>query len=122
MSARSRQMRGPIGIALVLLLVIGLFPQAASADAIQKLARGVYNVAFGWTEIIYRPIAEPEDNHEVQRLLEGTARGVVAAVTRTTVGAVEVLTFPISAPWDGKPVIYPEYLDYQRSSAKNLAL
>lgn len=54
-----------------------------------KLVRGVANVAFGWTELFFRPgklIAQGD--HPVVAVLKGIGN----SVARTTVGALEVAT------------------------------
>lgn len=54
-----------------------------------KLVRGVSNVAFGWTELFFRPgklIAQGD--HPVVAVLKGIGN----SVARTTVGALEAVT------------------------------
>jgi len=55
-----------------------------------RLGSGLCNVAFGWTEIFFRPgkvVAEGGNP------IVGFFRGVGNAITRTGAGAVEVVTF-----------------------------
>ncbi len=55
-----------------------------------RLCSGLCNVAFGWSEIFFRPgkvVAEGGN------LIVGFFRGIGNAITRTGVGAVEVVTF-----------------------------
>ena len=77
-----------------------------------KLGRGLANAGFGWMEIFYSIYSAS---------YEGRSFGYTACVApllggarflqRTTVGALEVVTFPVS--WGGRdygPLIEPEYL------------
>lgn len=55
-----------------------------------RLCSGLCNVALGWTEIFFRPgkvVAEGGNP------IVGFFRGIGNAITRTAVGAVEIVTF-----------------------------
>lgn len=54
-----------------------------------KLVRGVSNVAFGWTELFFRPgKLISQGDHPVVAVLKGIGN----TVSRTTVGALEAVT------------------------------
>jgi len=63
-------------------------PYAQNAST--RLVRGVANTAFGWTELLVRPVASVNAGGS---LILGIGKGVGHAVTRTTRGISELLTF-----------------------------
>lgn len=54
------------------------------------LVRGASNVAFGWTELLLQPASEVKAGGH---LVVGIGKGVGFALSRTAVGAGELLTF-----------------------------
>ncbi|MEE8558421.1 MAG: exosortase system-associated protein, TIGR04073 family [Myxococcota bacterium] len=111
------------GILLGLLLVAGpaVAQETPDVDArkptgiekpLTKLGRGLANAGFGWMEIFYSIYtASFEDRSFGYMACVAPLLGGARFLQRTTVGALEVLTFPIS--WGGRdygPLIEPEFV------------
>jgi len=80
---------------------------AYAAGPIQKLERGFYNAAYGWTEIPKRIVDKTKEyNNPIKGLLLGAFQGGCRAFARTASGISEVVTFPIGR-YD-KPRVLPD--------------
>jgi len=73
---------------------------------IQKLGRGMGNVAFGWTEIPKRIVDVSKASNPIKGLIYGTLQGTCKAFARTLSGAADIVTFPIGS-YD-TPAILPD--------------
>ena len=76
--------------------------QLKPGGAANKLGRGFVNVVTGWVEI---------------GLTWGLIRGLGYGFVRTAAGFYDVLTFPVPQPPDFKPVIQPEYIFVDETTA-----
>ena len=78
--------------------------------ALSKLLRGVTNVLTGWVEIPKRVHETTEASGAGAGFTYGVLRGVGYGFVRTAAGAYEVITFPVPAPPDFRPVMHPAYV------------
>ena len=103
---------------------------AAPSNPIQKLGRGISNIAFGALEI---PIRIADTNAQcgaIKALTAGTLHGVVMFIARVGVGVVEVVTFPMPLPgatddvrdsgWGYGPILTPEWVVDTEHNWQNL--
>ena len=110
---------GVSALAVVLGAVCCLLgPSSASAyslergsQPIRKLSRGVANTVTGIFEIPVTIQAVTNEEGPVAGMSWGLFLGTGAALTRTGVGLVEILTFPFPLPATGyAPLLRPEFL------------
>jgi putative exosortase-associated protein (TIGR04073 family) len=81
-------------------------------DALDKLGRGLANVATGWMDVPKEIGKRSEDDSNLLgALLVAPVKGLLKAVGRTIVGAYEVVTFPLPTY---KPLVEPEFV-WQRN-------
>ena len=81
------------------------------SQPIRKLSRGMANTVTGIFEIPVTIQAVTNEEGPVAGLSWGLFLGTGAALTRTGVGLVEVLTFPFPLPATGyAPLLRPEFL------------
>ncbi len=112
---KQRFVRGGLGVVLALIGVLTAGTASAgvtpSADPVQKFGRGIANTATGILEL---PLAIHRVNQRqgpFAAVFVGTLQGIGAAVTRTSVGLLEVATFPFPLQGIGyAPIVNPEYL------------
>jgi len=64
----------------------------------EKLGRGIANVAFGPLEILIRPYDVAHEDGAIAALTYGVIKGVVYTVCREVVGVVDIITFPFPLP------------------------
>lgn len=83
---------------------------AYAGDPIQKLARGITNVATGWVEIPKEIGRSVEKSGDFAGLVVGPFKGIAKAIGRTIAGVYDVVTFPIPLPRRYEPVIEPAYV------------
>ena len=77
----------------------------------RKLGRGLANMLGGLIEVPVTISRVSQEEGPVAGLSVGLLYGVGAAVTRTVVGAAEILTFPFPLPDIGYgPILLPEFL------------
>jgi putative exosortase-associated protein (TIGR04073 family) len=81
-----------------------------AGDPVQKLGRGITNVATGWVEIPKEIGRSVEKSGDFAGLVVGPFKGIAKAIGRTIVGVYEVVTFPIPLPRRYEPVIEPAYV------------
>ena len=72
-----------------------------------KLGRGAGNVLTGWLEIPLAVRRRYVSRDPVTTCVTGTAVGLAKGVTRTLVGAYEVVTFWLPYPEDFGPILPP---------------
>lgn len=85
--------------------------------AATKLGRGVVNVITGWVEIPKRIYETSTNQGTAAGLTWGLLRGFGYGFVRTAAGFYEVLTFPVPQPPDYMPVIQPEYVFVDETTA-----
>ena len=87
---------------------------------VEKLARGIANVAFGPLEILIRPYDVAQDKGAIASLTYGVFRGIFFVVAREVLGVVDIATFfmplpgatwdPNDAGWGYGPYIRPAWV------------
>ncbi|MBF0252929.1 MAG: exosortase system-associated protein, TIGR04073 family [Candidatus Omnitrophica bacterium] len=100
-----------LGLFIIFFLVAATVAFAAEKGQypdgpVQKLERGVGNTLFGWTEIPKRIVDQTKASNPIKGVLLGTFHGTCRAFARTTSGAMDIVTFPISG-YD-KPMVNPD--------------
>ena len=97
---------------LATLLFTALMParEAYADDMWVKLGRGLGNVIFGVSEILYQPAELGKVERWPIAILGGIPKGVFYAVARELVGVYEVLTFPVPVPPNFEPIMKPEFI------------
>jgi putative exosortase-associated protein (TIGR04073 family) len=96
---------------LLVAVLITTFTTAGYAQTPQaKLGRGLANTLTGLLEVPLQTIRTCEADGAPKGLTIGLARGVVLGIYRTLVGIYEVVTFPIPAPADYRPITEPPTL------------
>lgn len=81
-----------------------------AGDPIQKLGRGITNVATGWVEIPKEIGRQVEKSGDFAGLVVGPFKGIAKAIGRTVVGVYDIVTFLIPLPRRYEPVIEPAYV------------
>jgi len=99
---------------LLFLIIYGLLfidrGLAYAGDPIQKLARGITNVATGWVEVPKEIGRSVEKSGDFAGLVAGPLKGIAKAIGRTAAGFYEIVTFLIPLPRRYEPVIEPAYV------------
>lgn len=75
----------------------------------RKLGRGIANMATGVVEVPKNISREWRKSDPGTGVIVGGVKGVGWAATRFAVGAYETVTFPVPAPGNYEPLLYPEY-------------
>jgi putative exosortase-associated protein (TIGR04073 family) len=89
---------------VVLTMVVGTSYCAADDDVppvlypVEKLSRGIANVAFGPLELLIRPYDISKDQGNIAALTYGVLSGVCWTVAREVVGVIDIVTFPMPLP------------------------
>lgn len=65
---------------------------------VEKLGRGVANVAFGPLELLMKPYDVNNEKGAIASLTYGVIKGVVYTVGREVTGAIDIVTFPVPLP------------------------
>ncbi len=73
-------------------------PPLLRYTAIRKLARGIANVGFGWTELIDTGIHSADQEPFHNAVTFGSLEGAKRTVFRLGMGFFEILTFPTTWP------------------------
>ena len=81
-----------------------------AGDPIEKLGRGITNVATGCIEIPKEIGRNVEKSGDMAGLIVGPFKGIAKAIGRTLAGVYEVVTFLIPLPRRYEPVIEPAYV------------
>ncbi len=89
-------------------------------DIIQKLGRGVANVAFGPLELLIKPYDVNNEQGAIASLTYGVFKGVAYTIAREVVGVVDIVTFPAPLPgctddpmdtgWGYGPIMRPAWV------------
>ncbi len=87
---------------------------------LEKLGRGVANVAFGPLEILIRPYDVNKDKGAIAALTYGVFKGIAYVIARECVGVLDILTFPMPLPgctddpldvgWGYGPMLRPAWV------------
>jgi len=96
---------------------------------LEKLGRGVANIAFGPLEIIIQPLEVAEAKGNIAALTYGVFRGVAMVVARLGVGVTDILTFYMPLPgctddpedvgWGYGPMMRPGWVIDREHNAYN---
>lgn len=85
---------------------------------VRKLSRGLANAVTGILEIPLSVRAVGTAEGPVAGMSVGLFMGLGAAVTRTAVGLIEIVTFPFPLPTSGyEPLLQPEFLFQPETAA-----
>ncbi len=76
----------------------------------QKLGRGIGNVALGWLEIPKGIEDVGDQKNFIAGITLGPLQGIGKALVRTAAGVYEIVTFPIPAPANFKPLEKPDFV------------
>ena len=103
-------MKNIIIVLLAILLTMSVTFQAVADGPVTKLGRGLSNVATCPLEVTKGMDDAKQESGIFAGLITGTLEGTVNMVKRAAVGVYEIVTFPIPAPKDYKPILKePEY-------------
>ena len=94
--------------------------QSGVSLALEKLGRGVSNVACGWLEIPLTIGKRYAPADAGTSLVVGTITGLIKGIIRTGVGAYEALTFFLPLPENFAPIL--PTLEYFQRTAKHQPL
>jgi len=99
------------GLILIMMLLTSFQTAVFAGNPLDKLTRGITNVATAPGEFIHQiePAKEQSSNF-VQATLIGVLRGTFFTLKRALVGLYEVVTFPIPKPDNYEPVYEPEMI------------
>ncbi len=108
---------------LLLVATFGAFESAASEwpmAPVEKLGRGIANVAFGPLEILMKPYDVNNDQGAIPALTFGVLKGVCYVVAREIVGVIDIVTFLVPLPgcpddaldsgWGYGPIMRPAWV------------
>lgn len=97
---------------------------------LEKLGRGVANVAFGPLELLIQPWDVNNDQGAIASLTYGVFKGIVWTVAREVVGVIDIVTFPFPLPecpmdelesgWGYGPIMRPAWVVDVDHNAYNL--
>jgi putative exosortase-associated protein (TIGR04073 family) len=107
--------RGTTALLLIGAVMVSMPPSASAmqreAQPLRKLSRGLANTVTGLLEIPLTISVVSQEEGPVAGMSWGLFLGTGAAITRTAVGLIEVLTFPFPLPATGyAPLLRPEFL------------
>ena len=103
-------------------LMVALFGAnvATAGNPIEKLGRGVANVAFGPLELLMKPYDVANEKGNIAGLTYGVFKGVAYTIAREVVGVVDIVTFPVPLPgctddpldagWGYGPIMRPAWV------------
>lgn len=102
---------------------------AETSGPLEKLGRGVANIAFGPLEILIRPYDVNQDKGAIPALTYGVFKGIAFVVAREVIGVVDIITFPMPLPgatddpedsgWGYGPLIRPAWVIDMEHNAFN---
>ena len=101
----------------------------AQSGPLEKLGRGIANIAFGPLEAVIQPLEVAEAKGNIAGLTYGLFRGVAMVVARLGVGATDILTFYMPLPgctddphdigWGYGPIMRPAWVIDEEHNAYN---
>ena len=88
---------------ILAVMMIGVSVQAAPDDPwvmkpVEKLGRGIANVAFGPLEILIRGWDVTQELGGIAGITYGPLKGVAYCIAREGVGVIDIVTFPVPLP------------------------
>ncbi|MDD3887033.1 MAG: exosortase system-associated protein, TIGR04073 family [Victivallaceae bacterium] len=115
-----------VAVAMVMMLTVSTAKAAAGDDSpgilmpVEKLSRGIANVAFGPMELLYKGYDVTQAQGGVAGITWGPLKGLCYVVAREVVGVVEIATFLFPLPgcpndpndvgWGYGPIMQPEWV------------
>lgn len=112
--------------AILTVITVGASISPAAADEtwvmkpIEKLSRGIANVAFGPLEILMKGYDVTQDMGGIAGLTYGPLKGIAYTVAREVVGVTDIVTFPFPLPgcpndpndagWGYGPIMRPAWV------------
>ena len=112
--------------AILAAITVGASISPAAADEtwvmkpIEKLGRGIANVAFGPLEILMKGYDVTQDMGGISGLTYGPLKGVAYTIAREVVGVTDIITFPFPLPgcpndpndagWGYGPIMRPAWV------------
>ena len=103
--------------------------ESSSSGPIEKLGRGVANIAFGPLELVQQPLDVAQEKGNIAALTYGVFRGVGMTVARAVVGVVDIVTFLMPLPgctddpedvgWGYGPMLRPAWVIDREHNAFN---
>lgn len=99
-----------LGVALMVIIALGVAENAHASDAFTKLGRGVANAFTGWVELPKNIVKISQDENALAGCTLGVAKGAGMTIVRTGTGIYEMATFPFPVPENYKPILEPEYV------------
>lgn len=83
---------------------------AFAGSPVEKLGRGITNVATGWLEVPKEMGKEVWRGRDLAAYFVAPLKGLAKAIGRTLIGAYDITTFIIPLPRRYEPVIEPEFV------------
>jgi putative exosortase-associated protein (TIGR04073 family) len=96
-------------IAAILALLVPVMAQGVEYTAGRKAGRGLAGLTLGVLEVPGNIVQETRDHGAARGWSLGFVMGLGKIVSRTLVGAFELLTAPFPLPEGFKPVLEPEF-------------
>ena len=117
-------------VAGIILLAVAIVPNTfAQSGPLEKLGRGVANVAFGPLEILIRPYDVNQQMGAIPSLTYGVFKGIACVVARECVGVTDIVTFYMPLPgatddpedsgWGYGPLMRPAWVVDMEHNAFN---
>ncbi len=101
----------------------------AQSGPLEKLGRGIANIAFGPLEVVIQPLEVAQAKGNIAGLTYGLFRGVAMVVARLGVGVTDILTFYMPLPgctddpddvgWGYGPIMRPAWVIDEEHNAYN---
>ena len=102
---------------LLAVLIAALTPCPAQAGAVEKLGRGITNVATFPAEVIVHPLRYASiDDKPMLAPTAGLITGISFSVLRLIAGVYDIVTFPIPIPRHYRSIMHPDTI-YQSFNA-----
>ncbi|MDD5698721.1 MAG: exosortase system-associated protein, TIGR04073 family [Victivallaceae bacterium] len=116
-------------ILLVFFFLCFSSPSFAESGPLEKIGRGVANVAFGPLELVQQPLDVAQDKGNIAALTYGVFKGVAMTVAREVVGVIDIITFLMPLPgctddpedigWGYGPMLRPAWVIDREHNAFN---
>ncbi len=107
-------------VGIVMMAVVFSSTNVLASNPMDKLGRGIANIAFGPLELLIKPYDTNNDKGAIAALTAGVVRGVCYTIARECVGVVDVVTFlvplpgcsddPMSSEYGYGPIMTPEWV------------
>jgi putative exosortase-associated protein (TIGR04073 family) len=116
-------------LATIILGAVFIAPSSFAGNPMEKLGRGIANVAFSPLELLIQPYDVMHEKGNVAALTYGVIKGVVWTVSRIGVGVIDIITFPMPLPgctddpyqsgWGYGPMMRPAWVVDEEHNAFN---